>query len=423
MKLNNHSIPSKDLMKNNTLSRIYMISLTIFAMLFGSGNLMFPLRVGIESGNKTWWGILGFISTGVLLPLLGLLTIIAFKGDYKAFFGRLGKIPSFFFILFCMMIIGPLVIMPRIVTLSYEMLQPFLPPMHVALFSALFLGLVFLVTYRPTKLLDIIGKILSPIKVLSIITIIICGLVKGFETTPVDISSWELLKNGAHYGYFTLDLLGAIFFGSIIVTLLTRYTSAYEHTSLRQAVKIAGISGIIAAGLLGIIYIGMSWLGAGFGQGLENLNEGQIFSAVSFRILGTYGAALIGFTVFLACFVTTVSLAVVVTEYLKHDITHDALPFAPSLALVLLICGIFARFGLSTILKYSVPFIVASYPIFIVITLCNAAYALWGFKYIKAPTAIMGLIMFIKWWGTYLENSEYFNYLFLMMKKVPLLFN
>ncbi|MGC2310963.1 MAG: branched-chain amino acid transport system II carrier protein [Candidatus Babeliaceae bacterium] len=383
-------------MKNSLLTRVYIISLTIFAMLFGSGNLMFPLRVGIESGTKTAWGIAGFIVTGVLLPLMGLLTIIAFKGDYRAFFGRLGKIPSFFLILFSMLIIGPFVVMPRIVTLSYEMLQPFLPPMHVAFFSALFLGLVFLVTYRPTKLLDIIGKFLSPLKVVSIIIIILCGLFTGKQAEIVTLSAWQLFKKGAHYGYFTLDLLGAIFFGSIIVTLLTRYAESEERTSMGQAVKIAGISGIVASCLLGAIYIGMSCLGAWFGQGLGQLNEGQIFSAVSFRVLGNYGAALIGFTVFLACFVTTVSLAVVVAEYVRTEIGRGKLSFASALLLVLITCGIFAQFGLSSILHYSIPFIVASYPVFIVITACNAAYALWGFKYIKIPTTIIAVIMLAK---------------------------
>ena len=375
-------------MNNVFVKRIYITSLTIFAMLFGAGNLMFPLRVGIESGDKTIWGLAGFIITGVLLPLLGLLAIVAFKGDYRAFFGRVGKLPGALLVLFCMMVIGPFVVMPRIVALSYEMLQPFLPDMTVLTFAIMFLSLVFLVTYRLGKLLDIIGKFLSPLKVSSLIIIILWGVFTGSSALPSQKSIVTLFSKGAVYGYYTLDLLGAIFFGSIIVTLLTRYADPDEKASMNNAVKLAAISGIFAALLLTFMYAGMSFLGAFHGVGLEHLNEGQIFSAISFKILGHYGAALIGVTVFLACFTTTVSLSAVVADYVRLELFDSKISYPTALALVLAITAFIARHGLEAILRYSVPFIIACYPVFIVITICNILYKLFGFTYIKIPVAV-----------------------------------
>lgn len=377
------------------ISRIVMTSLTIFAMLFGAGNLMFPLRLGIECGNQTIWGFIGFIITGVLLPLLGLLAIVAFRGDYRAFFGRIGVIPGFLMTLFSMMVIGPFVVMPRIVTLSYEMLQPFLPPMTPGVFAIGFLSAAFLVTFRPGKLLDIIGKILSPLKVASIILIVLIGVITAETIPAVTESALVLFSKGIHYGYYTLDLLGSIFFGSIIVNLLTRYASGDEKVSTREAMKIAGISGIFAALLLAVVYAGMSYLGAAHGTCFGHLNEGQILSAVTFKILGVYGAALVGLTVFLACFTTTVSLAAVVGDFLQRVLLSGRISYPAALAIVLFVCGVIARHGLAAIVSVSIPLIVAAYPIIITITICNLLYTLFDIKIIKIPVFIVTVVMLL----------------------------
>lgn len=376
-------------MHSSIISRVFTTSLTIFAMLFGAGNLMFPLRVGMEGGTESIYGLLGFLATGVVLPLIGLLAIVGFNGDYRAFFYRLGTIPGFFAILFCMLVIGPVVVMPRIVALSYEMLAPFMPSaVSIGLFSVIFLSLVYLATYRPGKLLMIIGTILSPLKVATLATIMIIGfLVPGSAAAP-SASFAELFIAGSQYGYQTLDLFGTIFFGSIIVSLLTKYSDG-GRSSIREAVKIAALSGIFAAILLALVYGGMTMLGAYHGEGLEHLNEGAIFSAVTRRVLGHYGGALIAATIFLACFTTTVSLSAVLTEYVRADLMGNRISYQNALLLVLVLTGIVARNGLGVILSVSVPVIVASYPVLITLTICNSLYLLGILRAVKIPVALV----------------------------------
>ncbi len=381
-------------MQSQQLKKILQTSLVIFAMLFGAGNLIFPLKVGLISGDKTMWGLTGFIVTGVLLPLLGLLTIIAFDGDYNAFFGRVGKIPGAALTFFCMMTLGPLIVMPRIIGLSYEMLSPFLPSIPVWLFSAIFLGLVFAVTYKPRRLLDIIGKFLSPLKVASLVLIITVGLVKCGTRLPSEFSGWSLFATGANYGYKTLDLLGTIFFGSIIVKLLS-ITPEFK-LSIKERIKTAALAGIGAATLLGLVYVGMGFLAAFNGVGLEHVNEGQLFSMISFRVLGVYGAALIGFTVFLACFTTTVALTAVVTEYVQVNMLHNKCTYLSVLIGVLATTFVPASLGLSAILQFSGPIIEAMYPVIIVVSVCNALYKIFDFKMIKVPVLISFIFVIIK---------------------------
>src|SRR5947209_3983655 len=91
---------------NNFFSTTVKVGFAIFAMLFGSGNLIYPVRLGILSGDMTVIGLLGFIISGILLPVAGLIGMVFFNGDYKAFFDRLGRFPGALLILFAMLIIG-----------------------------------------------------------------------------------------------------------------------------------------------------------------------------------------------------------------------------------------------------------------------------------------------------------------------------
>lgn len=389
-------------MISKNLGKIFQVSLAIFAMLFGAGNLMFPLRVGLIAGDKAAWAISGFILTGVLLPLLGLLAIIAFGGDYKTFFERTGKFFGNFLIFFCVMTIGPLIIIPRIVGLSYEMLQPFLPKMHVGIFSFLFLTLVFLATYKPRRLLTLIGKYLSPLKVASLCIIIFAGIFTGLSPSHVSATAGKMFSLGINYGYLTVDLIGAIFFGSIVVKLLNFES---EDLSMRQRIKIASISAVGAGTLLALVYIGMACLGAFHGLGLEHLNEGQLFSTISFRVLGHYGAALIGFTIFIACFVTGIALTSVATEYFGSTVFKNKFSYINVLIGVLLVTLIPASFGLSAILKYSIPVIVTMYPVVIAVVVCNILYKLFGFPYIKIPVYLTFIFVVLK--GVVLLSFHY----------------
>ena len=51
------------------------IGLMLFALFFGAGNLIFPATLGQHAGTNVWWAILGFIVTGVGLPLLGVMAM------------------------------------------------------------------------------------------------------------------------------------------------------------------------------------------------------------------------------------------------------------------------------------------------------------------------------------------------------------
>ena len=49
--------------------------LMLFALFFGAGNLIFPPVLGASSGQNLPLVLLGFLITGVALPLLGVIAV------------------------------------------------------------------------------------------------------------------------------------------------------------------------------------------------------------------------------------------------------------------------------------------------------------------------------------------------------------
>ena len=60
---------------NSQSSRVIAIGLMLFALFFGAGNLIFPSSMGQNAGYNVWWSVLGFIISGVGLPLAGVLAM------------------------------------------------------------------------------------------------------------------------------------------------------------------------------------------------------------------------------------------------------------------------------------------------------------------------------------------------------------
>ena len=372
------------------INLIVTTGLSIFAMLFGASNLMFPLKAGIISGNKLIIGLSGFLTSGALIPFAGLVAMMLFDGDYKAFFYRLGKIPGAALIFACMLIIGPLLVMPRIIAFSYEMIRPFIGCyVSLKLFTLAFSLITFLCCYKKNSIIDLIGKILSPIILLSLFIIFFIGVMT--RQVPIEnlSSNLEVFKENFLLGYHTLDLLGTIFFGYIVLSILKTNEKEYSKNTLANILLLSSILGI---SLLSIVYIGLGYFASWHGQEFANLDLGKIFINLVLKVIGSCGALLISITVFLACLTTIIALASVASEYVRKELADKKISYVSALLIILAISAILAQFELGTILKYSAPFIYILYPALITLTLCNIAYKLFGFKPVKIPVLIAFLI-------------------------------
>ncbi len=368
-------------------------------MLFGAGNLIYPLAVGRSAGNLSAFGMIGFFITAILLPLAGLIAMILFNGNYNDFFGRLGKLPGSLLIFISMLIIGPIVVIPRCITLSHTMIAPFLPipflqhitPMSSLIFCLLFIFCSFIAAYRKKKIVAILGDIIAPALLASTTLIIGKGLFTAKTAISSTLSPLTIFKNGFMMGYQTLDLLGTIFFASIIISILKQTTHKKDDIN---ALALNGLkAGIIGLSLLGCVYVGMSILGAFHSHEFGNVDPGELFRLISFSLLQSNGAAIISITVLLACISTVIGLSSVVAEYTKTVIFNSHINYVSALGLVLIASIPLSIFGLGYVLSVAGgPIVHVIYPVLISLTLCNIAYKLYGFAYIKAPVFIVFLI-------------------------------
>ena len=376
--------------------QLLSISFAIFSMLFGAGNLILPLSAGIESGNMNFIAIAGFLCTAICLPLIGLISMILFDGNYNAFFERLGKQTGTLTVGFCMLIIGPIIAIPRIITLSHIMTAPFIPfqilqeinPISSGIFACLFLIATFLCTFRENTIMDILGNYISPLLIFSLLVIIIKGLWSAENFVEVlPLPAFSIFFRNIIRGYETLDLLGTIFFCSMVLSMLQPKNPKLYH-SKKNALKVGLTAGLIGLIALSLVYLGMSYLGAFYGHGITD-NPATLFSIISFKILGQYGAAVIATAVFMACLSTAIALATVLSNYTQKIIFNDKINFIPALILVLLSCWPLSTAGITMILQITGgPLVYIGYPCLIVLCLCNIAYKLCNFTYIKLPIII-----------------------------------
>jgi branched-chain amino acid:cation transporter, LIVCS family len=389
------------IMKNLLQSHVFTTGLAIFSMLFGAGNIMYPLYVGMDGGQYTPVAMVAFLLTAVVLPIIGLVAMILYDGDYTTFFNRLSEPIGAFFILSCMLIIGPLIVIPRIVTLSHTMLAPYLScfslgqinPITSGIFALFFLTVTFFLTYRENKIVDVLGFVISPLLLLSLSTIIVLSFFGDKQLVITNKAPALLFTKNLLLGYRTLDLLATLFFASIIFNILSKNLGKEFESSRAMRVKIGLQSGTIGVALLGLVYCGMSYLGAYYGTGLSAINEGEIFREVSTRVLGPYGALVIALAVLMACFSTAVAVSAVVAEYLQHTITKERLGFVLCLLLVLLFSLPLSIAGLSHVLALTAgPIIYIGYPMVITLTFCNLAYKIIGFKPVKIPVLLIFIL-------------------------------
>lgn len=386
---------------NKQASSLTLIAgFSVFTMLFGAGNFMVPPSVGIFAGQKSLLAASAFMITAVILPLIGLLGMFLFGGDYRAYFNRLGTVMGTVLIALCMFIIGPGLVLPRIVNVCFEMLSPFVPGMSLLVYSILLAMITFFLAYKPSRLLDVLGYVITPIKLTFVAIIILLGLYAGKDVIVSSVTTAEVFGKSLLFGYETLDLLGTLFFGSVIVSVLRKNLGDAVLHDKKTLLRIGAVSSLIGGSLLAVVYVGLMYLGAYHGAGLEGYNQAQILSKISLRVVGPYGGFFGALALMIACLATMIALATVITEYTQREIVRNRLSYVPCLILILISTVILSLLGLQKLMNFSRDLAFILYPVLITLTFCNIAYKMWGVKTVKLPVyAVLLGSLFIKFDG------------------------
>ena len=357
----------------STLRLKIVIGLAIFAMFFGAGNLVFPLKVGVESGQHIFPAMLGFVIAGLGLPFLGLWASVLYRGDYHAFFSRLGKIPAFLIIAILMLTIGPFGAMPRTELVTYQTLLPYLGTDSFIsnhwVFSCIYCALIFILTVREAKIVDIIGSVLSPVKIVSFIVLMAVGFWIHGEPITVDTTAQEAFGYAVVQGYSTMDMLASFFFATVVFRFVDK--QRVGHTINEGSQHLIVRASIIGFCVFAFVYIGFMLLSYYHAESLQAVSQGALVSTISRLILGPWGGLFVCVSVSFACISTAMALAEVCSLYLYDELFHKKIPLWICLLAVMTITFFMSQLGFSRLMGFLIPILNWIYPVLIVLSIVN----------------------------------------------------
>ncbi len=373
-----------DRVKRVFTSQSLAIGLAMFSMFFGAGNIIFPLALGQYAGDKNFYAISGLILTAAIMPIAGVISMILFDGNYRQFFGRLGKIPGFILALIIISLLGPLGSTPRCIALAYTTIKSSFAGTSPMFFSALSCGLIFLFTVRRNHILTLLGWVLTPLLLFSLLTIIIIGFITTPDIQTVSQTNSSIFLHGLKEGYNTMDLLAAFFFSSTILTILK--LRVQENKTLSSSyIRTAFKASLVGAFLLATIYIGFSYLASFHGSNLLTQGKDELLAAITLKIAGAHAGPLVCITIALACLTTAIALISAFTDFIHKEAFKEKVRYELLLSGALLITFFVSTFEFTGISSFLGPILQICYPGLIVLTLLNIIHRLKDFKPIKVP--------------------------------------
>ncbi|GGE70558.1 branched-chain amino acid transport system II carrier protein [Priestia taiwanensis] len=359
---------------NTTLrpSQIISLGFMLFAIFFGAGNFIFPPLLGAQAGTNVWPALIGFLVTGVGLPLLGVSAVALFNGNVRTLVDRVHPLFGAGFVLVLYLAIGPFFAVPRTATVTFTMsVQPFLPAelanewYLLLIVTALYFTVNYFVCLNPTKLVDAIGKVMTPILLVIVGAIIIKAFVTpvGDMAMPNEMYQSRAFFQGFVEGFLTMDAMAALVIGSVVVISVKQF--GIEKPSVIS--KYVIISGVIAAVGLSLIYFGLTYIGATSGALGQFDNGGVLLTTVVSHLFGELGLVLLAITIAVACLSTSVGLICACSEYFTK--IFPRIMYKQWVLYISIFSFGIANLGLNSLIALSLPVLKIIYPVVIVLIL------------------------------------------------------
>lgn len=345
---------------------ILIIGFALFSMFFGAGNLIFPPYIGISSGSSWLISFLGFILADVGIILLSIIAISK-AGSLQNVIGRAGKKFGITLEFLMMLCLGPILVIPRTGATTFEMsILPLAKNFNPVLFSVIFFSITLLLTIKPTKVMDIIGKFLTPILLLSLAFLIVKGIVSPIGNLE-DVNSSDFFITGVTQGYQTMDALGI---GGIVALIMTSLVSK-GYTDKNENVSLAIRSALIACVGLIVVYGGLTFLGATASSLYDtNISQTALLINITHQLLGSTGTIMLAVVVGFACLTTSIGLTSVTGKFFE-DFTNKKLKYEHIVIFICVFSAIVSNFGVDKIIQIAIPILSLIYPVTIVLVVMN----------------------------------------------------
>lgn len=349
--------------KSLKVSDILALGFMTFAFFLGAGNIIFPPLAGFLAGEHTFSAMLGFLTTAVGLPLIGIIAVAVAGGGWKGLTRDLPKSVATLMAVLIFIIIGPAFAAPRAGLVAYEMgFKPFLSApsqFELTLFSVVFFAVAMFFSLSQGKLIDTIGKLLTPalFAALAVLAIAVVVNPQGDIVAAQGAYVDQAFTTGFLEGYNTMDTFAALMFGMLIVDVIRK--KGVEDQA--QTCKYLIFAGVIAAAGLAFVYISLFYLGAtasGVAAGANN--GGAILSAYVLALFGPAGQIILSTIIVLACLTTVIGLVSACSDYFS---TLTKITYRQWVVILSVVCAVVANVGLNQLIAVSIPVLFALYPV------------------------------------------------------------
>lgn len=349
------------------------VGLMLFALFFGAGNLIFPAALGQQAGSNVWVAVIGFILTGVGLPLLGVMAM-GYSGsrDVQELASRVHPVYGLLYTVLLYLSIGPAFAIPRTGMVSFEIaVRPFLGahaenPTAQTIFLVLFFAVSLWFSISPQKLVDRIGKVLTPALLFSILVLIVKSLISPMGDYQAPTAAYATtglaVVQGFLDGYNTMDALASLVFGILVINFIVDAGATTKAEITSSTFK----AGLIAVGCLAFVYVFIANIGATSVQLLGILDTGAPVLAESAKFFfGYFGALVLAVIVLLACLTTSIGLITSCATYFSN--TFKGISYTWYAVIFAVVSFGVGMYGLKTIISAAIPMLFFLYPLTIVI--------------------------------------------------------
>ncbi|SUH48923.1 branched-chain amino acid ABC transporter [Salmonella enterica subsp. enterica] len=305
-----HQLKSRD---------IIALGFMTFALFVGAGNIIFPPMVGLQAGEHVWTAAIGFLITAVGLPVLTVVALAKVGGGVDSLSTPIGKVAGLLLATVCYLAVGPLFATPRTATVSFEVgIAPLTgdSAMPLLIYSVVYFAIVILVSLYPGKLLDTVGNFLAPLKIIALVILSVAAIVwpAGPISNALDAYQNAAFSNGFVNGYLTMDTLGAMVFGIVIVNA----ARSRGVTEARLLTRYTVWAGLMAGVGLTLLYLALFRLGSDSATLVDqSANGAAILHAYVQHTFGGAGSFLLAALIFIACLVTAVGLTCACAEFFR----------------------------------------------------------------------------------------------------------
>ena len=346
---------------------VIVFGFALFAMFFGAGNLIFPPYLGIITGPEWLTGFAGFTFADAGLALLAVMATAKYDGDIIALFRRAGG--KLAIVLGCadILCIGPFLAIPRTGATTYEMgIMPLLGnTIPIAVFAAIFFIITYVLTIKPSKVVDIVGRVLTPALLIALAVIIVKGVISPLGPIVEEPMIQGVVGEGIAQGYQTMDAFAAIALASVLIVSLNEKGYNTVGDKLKAIMK----SGVLACVGLALVYGGLCFLGATVSTmyGVD-AQQSQVIVNITEGLLGQTGKMILAVCVSLACLTTSIGLTSATGQFFEK-LSGGKLKYKTVVLAVCIFSACMASIGVGGIIKVASPVLSIVYPPTIVLVI------------------------------------------------------